>query len=96
MLLASPSFLRVHEEVGDVFNPRSKLKNKKWQDRTKNKIRTDKNAKGEDETWFQIVTENGRKHRNQNMAVGRNRFHPLHPVHPFNFGVDLSEYTSQL
>lgn len=90
MLLASSSLLRVREEVGDVFNIRSKLKIKKWQDRTK--IRTDKNPKGEDETWFQIVTESGGKHRNQNMAVGRNRFQ----VHPFNFGVDHSEHTSQL
>lgn len=51
----------------------------------KNKIRTGKNPKGEDETWLQIVTESGGKHRNQNMAIGRNRFQ----VYPFNFGVDL-------
>lgn len=81
--------MRVREELGDVFNPRSKLKNKNGKT-GKNKIGTDKKSKGEDETWFQIVTESG-KHRNENMAVGRNRFQ----VHPFNFGVDLSEHTIQ-
>lgn len=57
-----------------------------------NKISTGKNPKGEDETWFQIVTESGGKHRHQNTAVGRNRVQ----VHPFNFGVDLSEHTSHM
>lgn len=58
----------------------------------RNKIRTGKNPNGEDETWFQIVTEGWGKHRrSQNMATGRRRFQD----HPCNFGMDLSEHLSQ-
>jgi len=58
----------------------------------RNKIRTGKNLKREDDTWLQIVTEGNRRHRrSQNMAPGRSRFQE----HPCNFATDLSEHPNQ-